>query len=269
MSEVNYLPLIQDMTWSYSRIESYESCPYKFFLKYIHGSPDRPRFYAEYGSFMHRILEKYYRGELTKENMVKEFLLNFSTEVKGDRPKDDIVAKYIQKGCGYLKSFEPFPYKMIDVEKKVRFTICGYEFVGFIDFLGEDDEGNLVIVDNKSRDLKPRSKRKSPTLKDKELDDMLKQLYIYSSAINQEFGKFPTKLCFNCFKSGVFIEEPFNEKAYDDAVKWAIETIRCIEETEDFYPSIEYFACNYLCGVSDDCIYCEEYLKGVTRGVRY
>ena len=37
--------------------------------------------------------------------------------------------------------------------------------------MGEED-GYLVIVDNKSRDLKQRSKREKPTLKDKELDSM-------------------------------------------------------------------------------------------------
>lgn len=36
MGEVNYKPIIQDMTWSYSRIKSFNDCPYRWFLKYIH-----------------------------------------------------------------------------------------------------------------------------------------------------------------------------------------------------------------------------------------
>ena len=35
MGEVNYRPIIQDMTWSYSRIKSFGDCPYRWFLKYI------------------------------------------------------------------------------------------------------------------------------------------------------------------------------------------------------------------------------------------
>ena len=58
------------MTWSMSRLKSYEDCPYGWFLKYIKGKSDCDRFYATYGSFMHRLLEQYYRGELSKTDMV-------------------------------------------------------------------------------------------------------------------------------------------------------------------------------------------------------
>ena len=116
MGEVSYLPLIEDMVWSYSRIESFDSCPYKFYLKYISEEEDEPRFYAQYGSFMHRILEKYYRGELPKDEMLTEFLLNFSTEVKGERPYGNIVGNYIQKGSEYIKNFEPSVKKLFSIK---------------------------------------------------------------------------------------------------------------------------------------------------------
>ena len=265
MSDVSYLPFIQDMTWSYSRISSFDSCPYYFYLKYIGGEEDEPRFYAQYGSFMHRLLERFYRSEISKSEMLTEFLLNFSTEVRGDRPGGNIVQNYIQKGSEYLRSFEPFPYKMVDVEKRVEFEIAGYKFLGFIDYLGMDEDGDYVIIDNKSRDLSPRSKRKKPTVKDGELDSMLRQLYIYSSAIKQEFGKFPVKLCFNCFRTGVFIEEPFNIDAYNEAIKWAVDSIHSIEEEDEFYPDIEYFKCRFLCGVSGECIYRDEFYNNSRR----
>ena len=37
MGDICYAPLIDDMTWSYSRVKSFEDCPYKWFLKYIVG----------------------------------------------------------------------------------------------------------------------------------------------------------------------------------------------------------------------------------------
>lgn len=78
-----------------------------------------------------------------------------------------------------------------------------------LDFLGESEAGELVLVDNKSRDLKPRSNRKRPTAKDTELDDMLRQLYLYSIPVFESFGRYPDWLCFNYFRSGVFIKERF------------------------------------------------------------
>ena len=265
MSDVNYLPLIEDMKWSYSRIESFEDCPYKFYLRYINKCEEVDKFYASYGTYMHKLIEMYYTGELHPDDMVEEFLEGFSENVRGMRPAQTTVQKYIQAGVEYLKSFKPFDFNMIDVEKRVDFKIGDLNFVGIIDYLGEKD-GELYIVDNKSRDLKPRSNRQKPTVKDKELDEMLKQLYIYSAAIKQEYGKFPKALCFNCFRTGVFIEEPFKIEKYNKAIKWVEDMVEEIKNTDDFYPNREYFYCCYICGVNEDCFFDEmareEYKKG-------
>ena len=240
-----YRMIADGFVWSYSRIECFCDCPYRFFLKYFAGVKEKPLFYSSYGSFMHKLIEQYYKGTLTKDEMVTKFLTDFSKEVRGTRPQESTVTKYIQCGCEYLRSFQPFRFKMIDIEKRVEFNIDGIPFVGFIDYLGEED-GELVIVDNKSRDLKPRSKRAKPTLKDQELDSMLKQLYIYSAAVKQEYGKFPKLLCFNCFRTGTFIEEPFNEDAYNAAIEWAKKQVEDIKDADDFYPQIDYFSCNFI-----------------------
>lgn len=254
MGDVSYLPLIEDMVWSYSRIEAFENCPYRFFLKYISKCDDTAKFFSSYGSFMHKLIENYYKGALPASNMVSEFLTGFQDNVVGERPSESIVLKYIKSGVDYLSSFQPFDFETVAVEKRVDFEIKGQKFVGYIDYLGRKN-GDLYIIDNKSRDLKPRSKRKKPTVKDLELDSMLKQLYIYAAAVKQEYGEFPKALCFNCFRTGVFIEEPFDKNAYDEAIEWAINEIETIKTTDDFYPNIEFFPCRYICGVSDDCIY--------------
>lgn len=254
MGEISYRPLIEDMIWSYSRIECFNDCPYRWFLKYIKKYEEMPQFYSSYGSFMHKLIEQFYRGDITKEEMKIKFLFDFSKEVQGVRPQESVVRKYVEQGLEYLKRFEPFPYPMLGVEKEVNFEIDGVPFVGFIDYLGEKDN-ELYIIDHKSRNLKPRSGKNPPTVKDKELDDMLRQLYIYSAAVKQEYGKFPKALCFNCFKTGTFIEEPFNEEAYTEAIAWARKNIEAIKDVDDFYPNVEFFGCYYICGVSDECCY--------------
>ena len=206
---------------------------------------------------MHKLIELILKEKITKEEAQTMFLCDFSKEVQGMRPSGKIVQSYIEKGLNYLKSVQKFPYKPLGIEKQVKFEVGGFLFVGVIDYLGEKD-GELYIIDNKSRDLKPRSKRATPTINDNTLDEMLKQLYLYAIAVKREFGKYPKSLCFNCFKSGVFIEEPFVESKLEDTVKWAVSTINDIIKTEDFSPYIEYFPCTYICGVNDDCMYREE-----------
>lgn len=257
MSDLIYRELIKDMVWSYSRIETYNDCKYRWFLHYLLGENDEPQFYSSYGSFMHKLLEQYYDGQLTKEELPTRFLLDFQNEVQGERPAASTVAKYIQQGTEYLKSFTDFPYNKVAVEEKMEFEIGGKPFVGYIDFLGEKD-GEYYIIDNKSRDLKPFSKRAKPTLKDIELDEMSRQLYIYSAAVKQKYGKFPKALCFNCFRTGVFIKLGFDEQKYHETIEWALKCIEEIENTDVFNPNREFFSCKYICGFSEGCCYWQE-----------
>ena len=182
------------------------------------------------------------------------FLRDFSREVRGERPSAKTVDKYIREAIKYFDCFSDFPFDTVAVEEKVDFTVNDKQFVGFIDYIGEKD-GELYIVDNKSRALKPRSKRKNPTLNDLELDKMLRQLYLYSAAVKQKYGKFPKALCFNCFRTGVFIQETFDIDRYQEAIQWAAETINTIKNTTDFLPNIEFFGCKYICSVNNECCY--------------
>lgn len=254
MGEVIYRPIIEDMTWSYSRVLCYEQCQYKFFIKYILQEEEPSMFYASYGSFMHRIIEEFYREGTPREELRMKFLFDFSKEVVGPRPPGNIVSDYIDKGCKYIDTLEPFPFNTLAVEEKINFNIDGIPFVGIIDYFGEID-GEYVLVDNKSRDLKPRSNRKKPTKKDEELDSMLRQLYVYSVWVYQTYGKFPKYLCFNCFKENVFIKEEFNIDKYNETIDWIKRTINYALNEEDFLPYVDFFPCNYLCGYSEDCVY--------------
>lgn len=251
-----YAPLIEDMTWSYSRIKSFDDCPYGWFLRYIRGEEEEDMFYASFGSFMHELLAGFYRGELTREQMKIKYTFDFQTEVKGTRPSSSIAVSYFEKGLDFIKNFEPLPLEILGVEREFNCNIAGLKFRGFIDLIGRDKDG-IVIVDHKSRDLKPRSKRKKTTQSDAELDKMLTQLYIYSAAVEQEYGETPVRLIFNCFKSQTVIEEAFRTEAYKKALKWAKNTVERIKASTEFYPQYDFFPCRNLCGLNGSCCYYE------------
>lgn len=254
MGEVSYRPLIDDMVFSYSRLECFEDCPYKWFLKYIGGYRESGRFYSSYGSLVHSLIQRYYLGLLKADELPVAFLTEFSSSVEGDRPSDQIVEKYVSAGLSYFRSFKPFPYETIGTEVELRFSISGVPFVGFVDYLGKTD-GGLVIVDHKSRDIKPRSNRKKPTENDRTLDKMLRQLYLYAEGVRQVYREQIKLLCFNLFRINSFIAEPFSQTASDEAIAWALRTVEEIKACEDFYPNIDYFPCRWLCGVSEQCLF--------------
>lgn len=212
-------------------------------------------FYASYGSFIHKLLEQYYKGEISKDEMYMKFLFHFENEVQGERPAPGTVEKYIQSGISYFRDFKPMPFKTLAVEKEVRFDIDGTPFIGYVDYIGENH--GIHVIDHKSRDLSPRSHRKKPTKKDELLDTMLRQLYIYAKPVSELYNESPSSLCYNCFRTGMFIQESFDDKAYHDALQWAHDSVEEIKDTEEFPPDVEFFKCKYLCGLNHECCYWE------------
>ncbi len=254
MGEVSYRPLIESMTWSHSRLKCFDECPYRFFTRYIRGEEESPLFYASYGSFVHRLIERYYNGELTASELPLAFLRGFSAEVEGERPAAKTVLKYIADGKAYFDGFRPLPFEPVAVEHELHFDVDGIPFTGFVDFLGKRD-GALAIVDHKSHEMKPRSKRAKPTAKDRELDEMLEQLYLYAHGVSQVFGEHPKWLCFNSFRNGQFIEEPFDGRVCERVLDDAKRRIEDIADEEEFRPDVDWFRCKNLCGFHEDCCY--------------
>lgn len=254
MGDISYAPVIQDMTWSYSRIKAFDDCNYRWYLQYIRKLRGKDMFFASYGSFMHKLIELYYTEQKTAAQLSEMYLSDFKSNVVGWAPSKEVFGSYFKSGLQYLKNIQPFPFNTIAVEKRVDFMLSGIPFIGYIDYLGEKD-GELYVVDNKSRNLKPRSKRSKPTKTDAELDDYLRQLYLYSVAIEQEYGRPPKALCFNCFRTPIFIQEPFVEQVYLDSKQWLFDKVAEITAETDFRPNVEYFKCTHLCEMRDYCDY--------------
>lgn len=304
MGDTKYTPLIDGMVWSYSRVKSFEDCKYRWFLKYVRpkvlisqvfndvqptradidtayirseldkddvgllyeylGIERKDMFFANYGTFMHKLIELSLKGSKTQGQLVDMYLQGFKSEVKGRAPNEAVFSNYFKSGLEYLKSITPLPYNTVDVEKRIDLKIGGLPFCGYIDLVGEMD-GSFYVIDNKSRLLKQRSGRTKPTKSDIELDSYLRQLYLYSSYIEKQYSVLPKALCINCFRNNLFIEEPFKEQAYAESKDWFLGNVAKIRREMEFKPSVEFFKCAYICEMQDCC----EYYKILREGDVY
>ena len=61
--------------WSWSRINTYKSDPYGYYLKYIRKTKEdrQDSIYTISGSVCHDILEKYYNDKIKQEDMIDEY----------------------------------------------------------------------------------------------------------------------------------------------------------------------------------------------------
>ena len=245
--------IIDTMVWSFSRLSSFHQCPYGFHLKYIECNKGDSNFFGQYGSFVHKILEMYVKGELSIFEISQYYEDNFHLEVTLNAPSNkytDIRQSYYDKGLEYLDNIDLIldDYEVLGVEKEVKFTIGGYEMIGYIDLLLKDKKtGGIIVLDHKSATIKFTKKGEVSKTNLKDVEKFKMQLYLYSMAVKEEYGIYPISLQWNLFKDQNWLTVEFNEDEYKNALKWAEETVKAIERETAWLPSPSNYFCYNIC----------------------
>lgn len=245
-----YEDILDNMTWSFSSVNNYCTCPHGFKLSYIDKKKKVNNAFAEFGSFVHSLLERYFKGEAEFFELSQMYEDEYDFNVTDKFPSFkfcDLKEKYYNDGLSYLNAFEGLEdnLQVVGVEQKVDLKLNGRPFVGYIDLILKDTtDGKYIIVDHKSKG-KFRSK--------KEKEHYLYQLYLYSVYIKETFGEYPKELKFNMFRIGMYEREQFNEEKLKKALNWFDFTIDLIYSDTEFPKIRDEFYCNNLCGVRESC----------------
>lgn len=244
--------VLDEMVWSYSRINSYHTCKRMFYLTYITSVDRRNNFFGQYGSFVHEILEMYGKDKLKLEDIVSYYEDNFDKYITEKAPPNkyvDLRDSYYKKGKKYLDKFDGFANEVVAIEKELKFIIelsnRKITFTGFIDKI-EKCEGEFEIIDYKS---------KSDFVSEEEYKHYLIQLYLYSIGVKICYDKYPSKLTFDMFKIDKVIEHDFVLEEMESAKKWVEDTLNDIYIDETFEKksnkTYDDFFCKYICGVGN------------------
>lgn len=245
--------VIDTFVWSFSRLNSFYTCPYEFWLHYIQSNKGCNSFFGQFGSFVHKILEMYAKEELSLFELSQYYEDNFFEFVTYDAPPNkyvDIKESYYYKGLDYLDNIDLIldDYEVLGVEKEVKFTIAGYDMIGYIDLLLKDKKsGEIVILDHKSASLKFKKNGEISKTDASHLLEFKRQLYLYSMPVIEEYGKVDY-LEWNLFKDQKHLKIPWDKEEYEEALQWAVDTVKTIENTTEWKPNPDFYYCNYLCG---------------------
>lgn len=251
MNEYSFI--INTMCWSFSRLSSYHQCPYGFKLKYVQCNEGEPNFFAQYGSLMHTILEKYEKGELSLFDISQYYIDNFCEVVTCDAPPNkyvDIKQSYYDKGLDYLDNIDLIldNYEILGIEKEVKFNIGGYEMIGYIDLLLKDKEtGDIIVLDHKSGSVKFKKNGEICSSEKEHVLGFKRQLYLYSIAVIEEYGVKPKYLRWNLFKDRNWLTYEFNDDEFEEAKKWAENTVKSIENETAWLPNPSEYFCHNIC----------------------
>lgn len=223
--------------YSFSQLSSFSECPFSYYLSHIEEPrpEEAPNAWAEQGTLIHDLLDKWAKGELKKEDLAPEYSRRYGEEVVTAFPRmlasKGYAEKTYQQGLEYFENFQGFPgYEVVAAEEKYEMPIRltdGTErpFIAFIDLvLREEKTNGLVVVDHKSKSL--------ATFK-KEREKMYRQQYTYDFFVHEKYGEWPVANWFNLFKELGYIDErPFQQDEYEATMQWATDSIHQIEERD-------------------------------------
>lgn len=261
-----YKDRLDQMVWSYSRVNSYAQCPYGWKLHYLDHVQQIGSAFAEWGSLCHSIFEDYAKGNLMEYELGDTYVARYYEYLHNEFPPtrgQPLDQKYYERGFELFSTFEGFSgrWEIIGVELEVNLEVGGRKFTGFIDLLARDRETKqLLVIDHKSK-----SKFKNA----KEQSDYAHQLYLYAAWVYQEYGEYPAKLIFNMFRVDEVVVIDFDINELELAKQWFTETINRIYEDVDFWDKIvlmyeqknlplsqyknDDFFCKWLCGSRKHC----------------
>jgi hypothetical protein len=253
--------IIDDMTFSYSNLSSFENCAYGWKLNYIDDVERLQNFYAEYGLLNHKVFEKYFTGELESHRLSDWYKSNWGTFVKHSPPRYPVglEKRYEDEGQIFFDffSFDKSHYEVLMVEGSISLDINGVTFIAKPDLVLKDNNtGKICLVDYKTSS--PFTKGKNGILlpEKKKLDKYYQQMYIYTHALwkARDIHTDEITLWFPRLDKTVTIEWKDSDEI--KAIEWLQDVVEKIknEEVFDYGKPGEYF-CHNLCSVRNFCKY--------------
>ena len=86
-----YKEQLDQMTWSFSRVNAYSTCPRMFKLTYLDHAPKANSAFGEWGSLCHSVYEDFAKG-IKEEDCNDELIAMIAKTVLAKRKLDDNIA---------------------------------------------------------------------------------------------------------------------------------------------------------------------------------
>lgn len=187
--------------WSYSNISSMggDNCPHEYYLSRIKKLKGVDGIYGVLGEIGHNQLEAYYNKEINYEDMLSEFEKEYLgielSDYKFCADENDHIKRsnaYKSNLIHFFSNHEEIPHKVAtEVEFWTEFD--DNVFVGFIDAIHRDENGDIVITDWKTSSY-------GAEYRNEKLQSKAHQLLIYAYAIHNTSGipydKIKCRWCF-------------------------------------------------------------------------
>lgn len=229
---------VDKMVFSYSRLSSYKTCPYGWFLQYSRKLEGVPNAFAQYGTLIHETLEKYFRDELKDYQLSQYYLDHFNQYVTANFPSifPKMRQQYFEEGERFFDffAFDKSKYEIICIEE----TYQNEKFNITPDLvLKEIATGEIILVDYKTS--KPEKAKEYAT-----------QMNLYIHFMNELKGFKISKIKIWFVRFDKWVELKIDT---EKAVQWMNDTIQQISEEKEWKAKPDKFFCPHLCSQRLNC----------------
>jgi len=248
--------ITENMTFSYSSVTSFITCPLMFKLTYIDSEKRSGNWYSDFGLLMHETLEKYFKNELDIIELSSFYETNYSKIVTSTPPAfpRGIAERYYNDGLEFFNNFDfdKNKYEIISVENKIETVYNNIKLVLKPDLvLKEKKSGDIILFDYKTSDPFKNGKTDK-----KKLEEYKRQMYLYAYFISHTTDIKINKIKLWFVRINKWYEFDYVEKDAGDVIDWLFLKVLDIQSEENFEhcdTTKNKFFCQMLCSVSEKC----------------
>lgn len=222
--------------FSYSRIDTYEMCPSKYFFSYIKKEPRQFGEAAVLGNIIHSVLEDLVSNEKTLS--LEEMKSSYEEKKQSYDPTGLISDTLINAGNEIIQEFydvnQDKLFDVYDKEMSFNFVLGNYHIIGYIDRV--DVIGNSVqIIDYKTGKREVAAKDVAQNL----------QLGIYALAASVAFPDKEITASLHYLRSGRIKSHTYSKEDLENVKVKVLQKINKIVNDSNFTPTGNERVCSF------------------------
>ena len=246
--------ILNNLKFSYSSANTFLTCALSFKNSYITIEDRMGNAFSDFGSFCHKILEKYLKGELEIWDLEDYYRNHYRENMKSSFPvyPSNMAEKYFQDGLTFFENFEfdKSEWDILGIEEKLETAFKDIKLVIVPDLVVKNKKSDIVYL----YDYKTSNMIKNGKVDKTKLEDYKKQMYLYVYFLWYIKQIEVSKIRIIAIRNNQTIEFDYDPVAGNEVLEWFMNTIEKIKmETEWKGNTKNKYFCIELCSSRFSC----------------
>lgn len=239
---------------SFSRLDTFERCPKKYWLRYVKKLSAPRADSLEFGTIVHaaledtvrELVERNHRGAIPQDVLRAAYEENWTKAGCTDRALYEEGRSMLDKWRERFGEFDAG--RVLGLEQRIAFTFGGVQVSGVVDRVDRIDADTIQIVDYK-------------TSRAWMLPDESNQLALYGAAMREKYGAARVRVAFDMLRHNQMVVCDLTPEMEQRTEAWVASLAEQVQSAQarDEYPE----KLNAFCGWCDWREYCPTYASAV------